>query len=314
MEQERRLSIVVQGPIIRHAKSPGQRCIEEVLLSHRTCFPRAELILSTWQGEDVDGLDADIIITNPDPGALIFTFQGGITRPSNFNRMTQSALTGLAAASQPFCIKTRTDTLFTSSALAEMALSKPGCDLPLESRIHIATWGTKSVATTLMPFHFSDLVHFGHTHDLLVLWSNRPLTFDEVFWRNPWRNGRFNWLKLAPEQALFAGFLGRCGMPQEDGTPLHLQDSMTCDPHLVALSLDSLCATCDLFDERALGIVLPGRIQVGAPPWEMLTVETFEALRQSWSSNREATLGRVMRSVQDLWAHYGIAALTSPLA
>jgi hypothetical protein len=312
MEPERRLSIVVQGPIVRRNGQSAQRCIEDVLNSCRISFPHAELILSTWQGADVDGLDADTIITSPDPGSLIFTFPNGNTASWNSNRMMRSTLAGLAAASQPFCIKTRTDVLFTGPELTGLALSAPGRGLPLESRIHIPTWGTKSVATTLMPFHFSDLVHFGRTHDLLALWSNRLCSWDEAFWRTPSRTGRWNWLKIAPEQVLFAGFFGRIGMPQADGSPLRLEDSITCDPYLIAMSLDLLCAACDLFDERALGVMLPDRIQYSAPPWEMLTVEAFEALRQGWHSSPKATLGKVMRSVCDLWVYYRIAPLTAP--
>lgn len=103
------LSIVVQGPCTRQ-RSAEAPSIDDVLASLRSAFPQAEIIISTWIGSDLSGLEADAILLNRDPGALEHPRQ----RPNNINRMLRSTAKGLALASRPFCIKTRNDILFHS--------------------------------------------------------------------------------------------------------------------------------------------------------------------------------------------------------
>jgi hypothetical protein len=76
------ISVVVQGPI--HTQD---NLTKRVLESVRTHLPNAELILSTWKGSEVDGLDCDILLLNDDPGAI-----NGL---NNVNRQIVSTRNGL---------------------------------------------------------------------------------------------------------------------------------------------------------------------------------------------------------------------------
>ena len=293
MQVRRRLSVVVQGPVTRRSDGGDRRCIEDVLASLRLVFPDAQLILSTWQGTDTSGLDADVIVRSEDPGPIIYGHP--MINPSNVNRMTKSVLGGLAVASESFCIKTRTDALFTSSAIADLPQHVPGNGFPLESRIHITSLGTKSVATTLMPLHFSDLIHFGTTRDLIRLWSNKPCRWDEIYHTRITRDGPLRYMRMGPEQALYSGFLRRCGIE------VTLDDVITRDEGLVATSINALCAGFDLFDERALGIALPGRMRRAMPPVQLIAPETLDTLRECWTRDARETLDRVMQKVRGTW-------------
>jgi hypothetical protein len=65
MISDKDISVVVQGPIHKQ-----DNLTKRVLESVRTHLPNAELILSTWKGSDVDGLDCDVLLLNDDPGAI----------------------------------------------------------------------------------------------------------------------------------------------------------------------------------------------------------------------------------------------------
>lgn len=100
------LSLVVQGGVNNPLTA---RCMEAL----RKQFPNAELILSTWESSDVTGLLADKIVFSPDPGATVCDEVAGVL--NNVNRQLVSTKAGIAAASRPFILKTRTDILFRNA-------------------------------------------------------------------------------------------------------------------------------------------------------------------------------------------------------
>jgi hypothetical protein len=94
------ISVVVQGPI--HTQD---NLTKRVLESVRTHLPDAELILSTWKGSKVDGLDCDILLLNEDPGAL----EKQPINSRNLNRQIVSTCNGIMASTRIFVLKLRTD-------------------------------------------------------------------------------------------------------------------------------------------------------------------------------------------------------------
>ena len=55
------ISVVVQGAV---DKENTPRCLKSL----RKHLPGAEVILSTWEGTNTDGLDYDVVLYNQDPG------------------------------------------------------------------------------------------------------------------------------------------------------------------------------------------------------------------------------------------------------
>ena len=66
------ISVVVQGAIAGPSKDGKAYPTRDCLLSIRRRLPGAEIILSTWKGSDVTGLDYDQLVLNDDPGAVEF--------------------------------------------------------------------------------------------------------------------------------------------------------------------------------------------------------------------------------------------------
>lgn len=165
------ISVVVQGPIQRQ-DSLTRRVLESV----RTHLPDAELILSTWKGSDVSGLNYDILLLNDDPGA--------INGNNNVNRQIVSTRNGLEKASRKYAMKLRTDTLLTGTGFLDAFERYP------ERRDDFKVFEHKIVIPTLYTrnplrvsfysglsffFHPSDIFQFGLKTDLWSLW-NIPLS------------------------------------------------------------------------------------------------------------------------------------------
>lgn len=64
------ITFVVQGPVQASASRQQIAGItEQCLNSIRRFFPKSTIILSTWKGQPLDGLDYDQVLELDDPGA-----------------------------------------------------------------------------------------------------------------------------------------------------------------------------------------------------------------------------------------------------
>src|SRR5262249_25429781 len=71
-----------------------------------------EIVVSTWEGANLRGVDHDVLVESADPGGT-----GRATYNPNTNRMIVSSLEGVRAATRPLVCKLRTDMQFVSDVL-----------------------------------------------------------------------------------------------------------------------------------------------------------------------------------------------------
>ncbi len=280
----RLLSVVVQGPCHRTPQT-GAPTIDACLASIRSSFPGAQIIVSTWLGSDIDGLDADDIVLNHDPGPLEHKVQA----PCNVNRMLTTTQNGLAAATRPFCIKTRSDVLFRSDALAALAFRRAAPHLSLERRIWTTGLGTWHLASYLRPFHVGDMVQHGATDDLRLLWEAPAQTWDGMFLPDP---AAFL-PRMCPEQALLTCYLARIGRP------IALDITIDGRMEVILASLDLCLGGFDVFDEEQVGVVFPQRLSAVREIVIAETEASFAALREAFSHDRTAIANTLFAAFQD---------------
>lgn len=273
------LSVVVQGPCLREATEPGAPSIDEAIASIRRQFPGAQVIVSTWHGSDVDGLDADDIVLSPDPGSLSHPRHP----PNNINRMVTSTANGLAAASRPFCIKTRNDLRFASQDIIRRPLHAASATTGLERRI----W-TKAgkIDAFLRPYHPSDMMMYGSTADLRKLWGIPAAEVSDLFLPDPESSiGR-----MSSEQALFVGYLNSIG------ENVQLESSFDGRWHIIAGSVAHMLACFDVFDEDDVDLIMPQRFVDGKIPAFCYTCSEFDKLRSEFDGDPDATSRRIYLS------------------
>lgn len=163
------ISIVVQGPVIWNKDYYETGWTFEVLNRARHFFPGSEIILSTWKGQNIDGLSFDFVIFNDDPGPL-----NTKDSSNNLNRQIVSTSSGLKKATRRYAMKLRTDTIFNNNCMISYFAKYP-CRIETwkmfkERIVTDAALNPKHYLTPF-PFQIPDWIHFGFREDLLILWD-----------------------------------------------------------------------------------------------------------------------------------------------
>lgn len=215
------ISIVVQGPVIREsALNITDQTTQLVCARLKTLFPHAEIILSTWENENTEGIIYDKCVLSVDPGATWFNY-GNETLLNNCNRLIVSTLAGIQAASRPYVFKIRSDLFVCSSEFLNYfdRFSQYNEKYKfVKSRIlafslYSIIGHKTSLFTMYRPFHISDWAYFGYKEDLEDLYAI-PLTEEPEF--SQWFLTRCKpffdiepdrlW-KMPPEQYVTSSFL-----------------------------------------------------------------------------------------------------------
>lgn len=163
------ISFVVQGPV---DPAVTRRCLEEI----RKHFPGSEIVLSTWEGSNLDGLDYDRVVLSTDPGAVESMAPGTplIVR-NNGNRQIISTKAGLKTVSRPFAAKIRSDLLLRGnswlSVWEHFPKRLPDWRMFRERLIIGNLFARNPFRDVPKPFHPSDWFMFGLRQDLLLLWD-----------------------------------------------------------------------------------------------------------------------------------------------
>ncbi|MCS6989836.1 MAG: WavE lipopolysaccharide synthesis family protein [Chloroherpetonaceae bacterium] len=197
--QSQDISVVVQGPIYERLSERSNKPLTQwALESVRAHLPKAEIILSTWKGSDVKGLDYDVLVENDDPGQIT-----GTVHSANLNRQIVSTSNGVKRASRPFCLKMRTDTGLSGAGFANF-YGKFKKRLPeyalFEERLVTIDLFSRRPENVPFLYHPSDISQFGSTADMRRLWEI-PLI----------KQGEPRYDEFAPENYVFLKALWRGG-------------------------------------------------------------------------------------------------------
>ncbi len=311
MIEPREVSVVVQGPIVKNdPDSTSDVLTQDVVRSVRTHLPGAQIILSTWQGADLDGLEIDECILNEDPGAIapnpLFP-----SRLNNVNRQLVSTRNGLARATRKYVVKLRTDSTLSSAkflAVPRNLVKRSPRWSFFRERVLVPAQGSVHPAVVPSLYHVSDLFQFGLTADLQELWSSPlapepetsrayspeappPLVYNVV--EGPC-------VRAAPEQFYIVSFLQRRGLPAR------ISYAAECGTHQAALSLLALANNFVVASQIDLGVNLPRRITESSiarlcaesRPWAVT------ARRLSWGPGSIVFLLPELLRIKLKWLHF----------
>ncbi len=188
MIKDKDISIVVQGPILYKSQyNITDETTKIVCQRLRKIFKESEIILSTWERENVSGIPFDKVIFNKDPGATWFNINDK-KQLNNCNRLIVSTFAGIKAASNKYVLKVRSDLFLISKKFLtyfdKFSLYEEEFKF-VQSRIIAfslnSLYGHKTSQFTMnRPFHISDWAYFGYKSDLLNLYDI-PLTEEPDF-------------------------------------------------------------------------------------------------------------------------------------
>ena len=231
------ITVIVQGPVVGGADDhPDDRLTYWCLESIRRHLHGARIVLSTWDGSDVDGLDYDDIILNTDPGGVPLFLSPRVKVLNNVNRQIVTTKAGMRLCSSNYVLKLRSDLALGSSGFLDYFGKFEKCDERyryLSSKVLTCSLFARNPRRYLtpMPYHPSDWVFFGRTEDVRDIWDIDLVDEGELNWfsednRCPNRIWRDMRSRFFPEQFLWTRFLRK-----------HCE--ITCD-HLADIDQDNL--------------------------------------------------------------------------
>lgn len=100
------ISVVVQGTNI---KKQTRKCLRSI----RKHLPGATIIFSTYENENTDDLDFDVLVRSKDPGAEKMTSKWA----NNTNRILATSNAGLACVKTKYVVRMRSDMIFANSKI-----------------------------------------------------------------------------------------------------------------------------------------------------------------------------------------------------
>lgn len=211
------ISIVFQGPLVDERGVPGAFTQRAVKMARRI-FPKAQIIVSTWEGgAQINLPGADEVVFSTPPDAISFGDDSG--KLNNINRMILSTQRGLEMVKRPYALKLRTDCELHGSGVVglwERWAREPGFARVFSRQVGAYPVYTMSfeerVGVNRMPkpFHVSDWCFFGRSDDVMRMFSHPQVEepyfsryfdyiseFDNIFDTLP----RVRW-QYSPEQYL----------------------------------------------------------------------------------------------------------------
>ena len=175
------ISVIVQGPIHKQGT-------KKTLKSIRKYLPNAEIILSTWENSNVDGLDFNILVLNKDPGVTIF--ENKENKTNSINRIIISSKNGIENATRKYVLRIRSDLILKNANILKLTDDFNVRDNKVslfKQRIFAydifsIKYDCKNNVRQRMLFHISDWCYFGLKEDVLELF-NLPLVLEPAFSR-----------------------------------------------------------------------------------------------------------------------------------
>ncbi len=176
------ITVVVQGPVQSLPERPQDEGItRRCLTSVRRFLPGARIILSTWENQDLDGLDFDELVINEDPGPNVIGYdRAGEPRRENTNRQIVSTVGGLRRVTTKYAMKLRADNYLTGTGFKSLQEAYPRrCDAwrLLRERVVVTNiLSRRFYRGRRVVFFLSDFFDFGLTEDVLDIWDQPLLT------------------------------------------------------------------------------------------------------------------------------------------
>jgi len=240
------ISVVVQGPIVGSKNDKYEdRHTFICLKSIRKYLPGATIILSTWKGSDVEGLDYDILVENQDPGTTIV---GNFS--SNCLRQVVSSINGLKKCNTKYAIKMRTDLVLKGNEFISYFIKYNQLQFDQNYKIlkqRVVTLTTCNPSRKFrFPFSVSDWFFFGLTEDVKNIFDI-SLINKSVTKKDENDNERINDTFYQPEQHIWVSFLSKYKQ-------ISLRHTTDASNDNIVMSEKYLANNCVLLTARQVGI------------------------------------------------------------
>ena len=277
------ISVIVQGAI---DKEYTPHCLESI----RTYLPKAEIILSTWEGSDIEGLDYDKLLLNKDPGG----FAMSPFETNNVKRQVYSTLQGLKQASRQYSLKIRSDIELVNNNFTKYLNKFNNYNNDwhfFKKRIIIPSLISRDPRIWESPMCPSDWCSFGLTEDMLNLWNIDFPTNEEEEWFKYHQKDEnvlyyYNCLeaRFNPEQFIWFNFV------KKYKKYLHSAHMFDVNKDSIEETLLSFANNLIILNEEQFGIRLLKKGRPGSDKWHVITHNEFLSIYNKYSNGHKFVL------------------------
>jgi hypothetical protein len=209
------ITVVFQGRVTRDGPPTA-----ELIRRTRRTLPRSRVLVSTWRGADLSGLEVDRVVLSNDPGGLPgIKCRDGAGEPNNINRQLRSTQRGLEVVETRYAIKIRTDCAVEDAAFLKLYELVQAVS-PEPRLLTSSLFTIDPQMFEQMPYHVSDWFQFGETTVLRRYWSAPFMSVeDATFYDRHAHAGHSTFMdrrfrtRLAVEQYLAVHFAAGLGYP-----------------------------------------------------------------------------------------------------
>jgi hypothetical protein len=164
------ISVIVRGLIVGAGETDEKKKFtKRALLSVRQHLPGAKIILSTWKGSNVEGLDYDELILNDPPIAPTLLKSDGTLKFMTGNNQIVAMRNGLEKSQQKYTLTMRSDMILLGTRFVDYFLefNQTKDSVVFEKRIvTLPTYNPRRKAVYSFLFNVSDWLYFGLTADI----------------------------------------------------------------------------------------------------------------------------------------------------
>ena len=250
MVASRDLSIVIQGPVSGTSREPN-KYTKECLATSRKFFPDAEIVFSTWEGENISGLEYNQLVVSKAPKLEKCLYEDMTEHFLSINHLLLSSQKGLNVTTRPYVIKMRSDMAIKSNKCLEFIGKYTDYDqnslqwkvftqrlitLPQLNPNRVEQW---------FPYSICDWIQIGLREDVINLYDVPFVDIDGI----PRRKGmKYIYADdyLGAEQYLFHSILEKNGLPvklysrREGEGDIYKKNSIAIAMNMVLLSARQL--------------------------------------------------------------------------
>ncbi len=258
-------SIIIQGIIVgkvndNYENQQTRQCIDSI----NKHLPNAEIIISTWVGQDTSHLKYDKVVYSKDPGAITYNDFELKNTFNNNNRQIVTTYEGLKIATRKYAIKLRSDIQFENTNFINFInkFEKRYKYIFFEKRIIVPTFFSRNPEKIPLLFHISDLFQVGLTKDLLNLWdipqqpepeTTRFLDYSKNISNDPYKRNKYK-MRYASEQYIWSEFC------KKNNLNLTLKYFCEVPLRLIQKSSISIIDNFTILTPQQIGIKLPQRL------------------------------------------------------
>lgn len=246
------ISVIVQGNICGTQENPKEYT-KKLCESIRRYYPEAEIIVSTWKGQDVEGIGYNRLVLSEPIGMTYIIRPDGNVYPHTLNHQLITTKVGIEAATRKYVLKIRSDMIVNGDKLIQL-WNRYGEKEVKRNKVYSVSMKRIIVLPSYnhrrkmcYPYNVCDWLYFGLKEDVLSIFDIPLLDCNNLKVRNGEKYPRIE-DNMGAEQYIWTEFL------KSKGIATNLNGAMDSSMKEIELSEKTYANNLIMVSAKKLGV------------------------------------------------------------